>query len=77
MTPLPPTPVRYFIRGVGEVSWERMAQRLDRKEAALRGTNNERQGLDRVPAWVLLDKLGLANVKEIIRLSSADPMGPL
>ena len=54
-----------------------MAQRLDRKEAALRGTNNERQGLDRVPAWVLLDKLGLANVKEIIRLSSADPMGPL
>ncbi len=73
MTPLPPTPVRYFIRGVGEVSWERMAQRLDRKEAALRGTNNEH----RVPAWVLLDKLGLANVKEIIRLSSADPMGPL
>ena len=67
--PSPPTPlpVRYFIRGVGEVSWERMAQRLDRKEAALRGTN----------AWVLLDKLGLANVKEIIRLSSADPMVPL
>ena len=48
--------VRYFMQGVGEVSWERMAQRLDRKEAALRGTN----------AWVLLGELGLANVVKII-----------
>ena len=52
----PSPPVRHFIQGVGEVSWERMAQRLDRKETALRGT----------AAWVLLGELGLANVVKII-----------
>ena len=57
------------MQGVGEVSWERMALRLDRKEAALWGTANEH----RVPAWVLLGELGLANVVKIIDfLSSAD-----
>ena len=49
-------PIRYSIQGVGEVTWERLALRLDRKEAALRGTN----------AWVLLGELGLANVVKII-----------
>ena len=47
--------VRYFSRGK-EVSWEQMAEILDRREAALRGTC----------AWVLLGKLGLENVKEVI-----------
>ena len=53
--------VRYFSRGK-EVSWERMAQILDRREAALRGTC----------AWVLLGKLGLENVKEVIYFLSSD-----
>ena len=59
--------VRYFSRGK-EVSWERMAEILDRREAALRGTN----------AWVLLGKLGLENVREVIYfLSSEDQPGDL
>ncbi len=65
MTPLP---VRYFIQGVGEVTWERMAERLDRREAALRSAGRG------TCAWVLLGKkigsppvaLGLENVKELI-----------
>ena len=43
-----------------------MAEILDRREAALRGTN----------AWVLLGKLGLENVREVIYfLSSEDQPG--
>ena len=55
--------VRYFSRGK-EVSWERMAEILDRREAA--GTC----------AWVLLGKLGLEKVKVVIGfLSSEDRPG--
>ena len=66
--------VRYFSRGK-EVTWERMAEILDRREAALRGTC----------AWVLLGKkiggpmawspsvaLGLVNVVKITGFLRSD-----
>ena len=66
--------VRYFSRGK-EVSWERMVEILDRREAALRGTC----------AWILLGKkigfppvaLGLANVKEVIYFLSEGSKLPM
>ena len=49
--------VRFFIEGQGEVPWEVMALRLDRRQAAMWGTN----------AWVLLAKMDLDDLREVIR----------
>lgn len=49
--------VRFFIAGQGEVPWEVMAQKLDRRQAAMYGSN----------AWVLLAKMDLSDLREVIR----------
>ena len=47
--------VRFFIEGRGEVCWEEMAKWLDKRQAAMYGSN----------AWVLLDQIGLPNLREV------------
>lgn len=46
---------RFHIAGRGEVCWEVMAKWLDRRQAAMYGSN----------AWVILDLIGLSNVREV------------
>ena len=47
--------VRFFIAGRGEVSWWEMSKSLDRRLAAMYGSN----------AWVLLPRMDLADLRRV------------
>jgi len=51
----PSVHLRFFIAGQGEVPWEVMARKLDRRQAAMYGSN----------AWVLLAKMDLSDLREV------------